>query len=157
MSKSVLFYQFQRVVYTPTLIIIIDNRNIDLIDKLIESAKIYGHGVHIVALNTALDEDSIIPEIVDSEFSNKKFEQTYLSHQEELSNVVNSIKEETSRQFFLDCLRKKVLLKTAEILGCSKVFTPESSNSLAVSIIAGLYHIQLCKLGSILSQYPMEA
>ena len=142
---TVLFY-FQRVVYTPTLIIIIDNQNTQLIDKLIESAKIYRHEIYVVALNTALDEDLIIPQKVDSNFSKKKFEQTYASHQEGLNNVLNSIKEESSRQFFLDCLRKKVLLKTAEILKCSKVFTPESSNSLAVSIIAGNYYVsfKLC-------------
>jgi hypothetical protein len=107
-------------------------------EKLIESAKIYRHQSYIVALNSALEEDSIIPLKCDSEFSNKKFEQIYASRQEDLNIVVNSIKEESSRQFFLECLRKKVLLKSAEILNCSKVFTPEISNSLAVNIIAGL-------------------
>ncbi len=119
--------------------IIVDETNVDRLEKIINSAKIFGQEIFAVTLESGLNEDTMALEKIDdlTTTAMKFFEQK--SSKNELKIILDSIKEDSARQFYLDCLKKRVLLKSAEILKCSKVFTAESSNSLAVSIIAGIF------------------
>ena len=132
---------FQRVVYTPVLVIIVDETSVERVEKIISSAKSFGHETFVVALDSGLAEDSMALEKIDeltTTTTTNSFEQN--SSKNELKIILDSIKEDSARQFYLDCLKKRVLLKSAEILKCSKVFTSESSNYLAVNIIAGIFY-----------------
>ena len=119
--------------------IIVDETNVERVEKIISSAKTFGHEIFTVALESGLAEDSMALEKIDDlTTTTKLFEQN--SSKNELKTVLDSIKEGSAQQFYLDCLKKRVLLKSAEILKCSKVFTSESSNYLAVNIIAGIFY-----------------
>lgn len=133
------------MVYTPVLVIIVDEtnveknveKNVECVEKIISSAKTFGHEVYAVTLESGLAEDLMdFVKIDDLTTTATLFEKN--SSKTELKIILDSIKEDSARQFYLDCLKKRLILKSAEKLNCSKVFTSESSNSLAVNIIAGI-------------------
>ena len=129
-------YCFQRVVYTPVLIVVVDDKNVERVERIFESAKTFGHRVFFVRLESGLDEDSIVLNKFNESWK-QRFEQKSPKNVDELKKVLDSMIDKSARLFFLERLKKKVLLKTSELLECSKLFTSESSNNLAVNIISG--------------------
>ena len=136
---SSLFFMFQRVSYNPVIAVVVDVRNVETdvkkFEDVFDAAKNFGHPIYFVRIEAAVDEDSFSPEKIESkdQIGSKIFGQS--------SNIVETIlsstKDETSRHFLRQCLKKKALLRSAESLGCSKIFLSECSNDLAVGIIAG--------------------
>ncbi len=141
------FNFFQRVSYSPVVVVVVEAAKFKTdekkLEKIFESAKKFGHPIYFVAVENGVGEFSILPQKIEnsSDLKSKLFEQDASERIEKFNSLVSSISEESSRHFFLQCLRKNVLLKSAEYLGCSKIFSAECSNDLAVAIISGILFI----------------
>ena len=99
------------------------------IDQVKSVAQKFNFPVHVVHLSKALvcDETSL--------------EETTLSNANELSNLKKVLRdkmEETSKESLLNILRMKLILKMAETLNCSKVFTSENADKLAIRLLSGM-------------------
>ena len=105
------------------------------VSKIFESAKRFGHKCFFVHLEDGVDDATgIAPRNVESD-DVMKFRDPLKVNQ--FNTILASIGDATSRNFFVQCLKKRILLECAKALECSKVFSPECSNDLAVTIIAG--------------------
>ena len=123
----------KKITYHPS-VLIIDESGIDekmdfQIDQVKSVAQKFNFPVHVVHLSKALvcDETSL--------------EETTLSNANELSNlkkVLTEKMEETSKESLLNILRMRLILKMAETLNCSKVFTSENADKLAIRLLSGM-------------------
>jgi hypothetical protein len=120
-------------VYTPVVVIVVDGRIAENAEKVLAAAKRFGHDVFLAGLGEDLEVAPVKVDRLDD-----------VTLQADRSNV-GSVVDATSRHFLSTWSRKNVLLRSAEILNCSKIFSPECSNDLAVSIIAGSPSRLFCK------------
>ena len=127
--------------YNPVVVIVVDAKDDETGAKqfgdIFDAAEKFGFQIYLVRIEAAVDEDTLIPEKIESkeQIRSKIFEQRSFV---DLETILTSTKDETSRHFLRQCLKKKALLRSAELLGCSKIFLSECSNDLAVEIIAGI-------------------
>ena len=123
----------KKITYHPS-VLIIDESGVDekmdfQIDQIKSVAELFDFPVHVVHLSKAL--------VCDDNF----LEETTLSKANELSNlkkVLRNNMEETSKESLLNILRMKLILKMAETLNCSKVFTSENADKLAIRLLSGI-------------------
>ena len=110
-------------------------------ENIFDAAEKFGHKIYFVRIEAAVDED-ISPEKIESkeQIRSKIFDQICSIN---LETILSSTKDVTSRHFLHQCLKKKALLRLAELLVCSKIFLPECSNDLAIGIIAGIVPISI--------------
>ena len=126
----------KKVTYHPS-VLIIDESGVDekmdfQIDQVKSVAEQFEFPVHVVHLSKALECDEIL------------LEETTLSKANELSNLKKVLRdnmEETSKESLLNILRMKLILKMAENLDCSKVFTSENADKLAIRLLSGINNL----------------
>ena len=127
--------------YNPVVVIVVDAKDVETGAKkfgdIFDAAEKFGFQIYLVRIEAAVHEDTLNPEKIESkeQIRPKIFEQKIFVN---LETILSSTKDETSRHFLRQCLKKKALLRSAELLGCSKIFLSECSNDLAVEIIAGI-------------------
>jgi len=131
----------KKLLYIPCLIVIDDCgkdhrlqfKRKAYVENIVDKAKNFGFQIYV----TSIESPDYIQTV---EESNKDFE--YSVPCDDLVKTtwksINGIRDDTSRKNYIDNLRIEILMKTAEILKCQKIFLSDSGTSLAIKLIAGL-------------------
>ncbi len=126
----------KKVKYTP-IVIVIDESSAGGVgetfplEKALKTASAFDFLVFVTDLAGAVDDS------YNGLFTPDKYKRN-IKGSELLQTVINDSGDTTSREILIKELRRRVLLASAEVLNCRKIFTGESATSLAITLMTGV-------------------